>query len=444
MLYSYYMKINSKLLAGCLFLGCFVCAQAQVTLVKQDGDKLYLDTSTLNRYVQKGETFKIITSSEMLTNPKTGKQLGQIYHYSKEGKITEIQPLYAVGEIKNAPRFTIGQEAVIEPAPAQEQKTAPAAVQPAPQAQPLSNKKINRPFTLEQTIISLSAADVTGEGKENLITLSDKGLVTVWNTDAQHPAPLFTWQLKNKTGVTLSAADVKNTGRAQIFVTVYNSAKETISTTVLELTDNQLTEKETLPYFTKELGCGKQKQIWVQRPFVLGATPGTAHPLVYDGKRFKTADQRLNTQRNWLTGVNLYPDTADNSLLYTAANGRIRLITTQGKRVESKDLFAAAPNRVKYKQDIIKFYPSVQVYKTEGGPTVAAVENISKLGLLSNTFGSYQNSKIHFMRLEKGRLAQTDSVELDGFVYDTACTADKVLAAEVLPDGTSAVVEIFR
>lgn len=444
MLYSYYMKINSKLLAGCLFLGCFVCAQAQVTLVKQDGDKLYLDTSTLNRNVQKGETFKIITSSEMLTNPKTGKQLGQIYHYSKEGKITEIQPLYAVGEIKNAPGFTIGQEAVIEPAPAAEQKTAPA-VQPASQAQPLSNRKINRPFTLEQTIISLSAADVTGDGKENLITLSDKGLVTVWNTDTQTPAPLYTWQLKNKTGITLSAADVKHTGRTQIFVTAYHSAKENISTAVLELADNQLTETETLPYFTKELGCGKQKQIWVQRPFVLGTNPGTAHPLVYDGKRFKTAEQRLNTQRSWLTGVNLFTGSPqEEGLLYTAPNGRIRLITAKGKRVESKDLFAATPNRVKYKQDIIKFYPSVQVYKTEGGPAIAAVENISKLGLLSNTFGSYQNSKIHFMRLEKGRLAQTDSVELDGFVYDTACTADKVLTAEVLPDGTSAVVEIFR
>ncbi len=56
----------------------------------------------------------------------------------------------------------------------------------------------------------------------------------------------------------------------------------------------------------------------------------------------------------------------------------------------------------------------------------------------------YQSGKIHFLTFEKGRLQITDTVELDGFVYDTACADGAVLTAEILPDGQSSVVEIFN
>jgi hypothetical protein len=92
----------------------------------------------------------------------------------------------------------------------------------------------------------------------------------------------------------------------------------------------------------------------------------------------------------------------------------------------------------------VKFYPSLQVFGPAGDATVAAVENTSKLGLLSETFGQYQSGKIHFLTFEKGRLSLQDTVNLDGVVYDTACSDRAVLAAEVLPDGSSSVVEIFK
>ena len=75
--YHYYMKINLKLLAlPLLALFCFSYAQAQVTVVKQDGKKIYLDTSEYNRTVAVGDSFKVILSQEQLINPKTGKAYG--------------------------------------------------------------------------------------------------------------------------------------------------------------------------------------------------------------------------------------------------------------------------------------------------------------------------------------------------------------------------------
>ena len=123
MLYHYYMK-NKFLFMLTAFLFFSACLQAQVMVVRVDGNKVYLDTSVLNRNVQKGDLFKVILSAEKLTNPKTGKDLGLVYNYSQEGKIVEVQPLYAIGEVAADKRISVGQEVVLT-------ATAPAPQAPA-------------------------------------------------------------------------------------------------------------------------------------------------------------------------------------------------------------------------------------------------------------------------------------------------------------------------
>lgn len=452
MLYSYYMKIKQTTL---LFILCASAAPLwaqNATLVKQQGPVLYMDISALKKPVAKGDTFKIITGKETLINPKTGKNLGDIFTYSNPGTVTEVQKLYAVGNLNNAPQFAVGAEAVFEsaaPQVAPAQPAAPAAqvapVQPAaPAKKPVSNKaqKIYEP--VEQTVISISAGNVSAPGQ--FITLSQKGVVTVWNPSGDRLAAALQWQLpKTFTPITLSAVDVKETGSAQIFVTYYQAAREQISTAVLENQHNTLVQTHTLPWFVKELGCLPDKELWAQKPFVMGARPGSAREVDYKHGKFVLDDDRLNTRRNWLTGVNEYELEDDtDSFIYTVSNGALRAELKHKRSAESKDIFAGAPNRVKYKQDVLKFYPSVQVYGPDGAATLAAVENTAKIGVLSDMFGMYQSGKIHFLNLQKGRLTITDTVELDGYVYDTACTANAVLAAEVLPDGTSALREIFK
>lgn len=442
MLYSYYMKIKQTAL---LFILCASVAPLwaqNATLVKQQGHRLYMDTSTLKKPVHKGDTFKIITGQETLINPKTGKNLGDIFTYSDTGTLTEVQKLYAVGEIPNAPAFALGAEAVIESAA--QVAPAPSAAASSANKKPVSTKaqKIYEP--VEQTIISLSSGRISAP--QQVLTLSQSGVVSVWNPTGDQLALALQWQLpKTFTPITLSAVDVKETGSAQIFVTYYHAAREQISTAVLENQNNTLVQTHTLPWFVKELGCTPDKELWAQKPFVMGARPGNAREVDYKNGKFVLDDDRLNTRRNWLTGVNEYELEDDtDSFIYTASNGALRAELKHKRQAESKGIFAGAPNRVKYKQDVLKFYPSVQAYGPEGAATLAAVENTAKMGVLSDMFGMYQSGKIHFLTLQKGRLTITDTVELDGYVYDTACTANAVLAAEVLPDGTSSVREIFK
>lgn len=432
----YYMKINTAFLLSVLFFIPALCP-AQLTVVRVDGQKVYIDTSVLNRNVSKGETFKIILSSERLINPKTGKDLGPVFTYSPEGKITEVQPMYAVGELPKGTKAAVGLEAVLEPLAAEE----PAAkTVKAQDAKPSSVRKTTY-APVEQEIVSLSTAAVTAPETENIVTLSKKGQITVWTPAGDKLEQNLSFQIPaGKTPLTVSAYPAQNAQTADIFVTVYDASREKISTLVLSNQNGQLTQTDTLPYFVKELGCGAEKTLWAQKPFVSGAKPGNARKLAYQNGKFVLTGNTFNTGRNWLTGVNQ----ADGNLIITAQNGVIRRTSPDGKKAESKSLFASAPNRVKYKQEILKFYPSVQVFGPVDNRVYAAVENTAKLGLLSDTFGQYQSGKIHFMSFEKGRLNITDTAETDGFMYDTACSARAVLAAEVLPDGTSSVVEFFK
>lgn len=436
MVYMYYMKINTAFLLSVLFFIPALCP-AQLTVVRVDGQKVYIDTSVLNRSVSKGETFKIILSSERLINPKTGKDLGPLYTYSPEGKITEVQPMYTVGELPKGTKAAVGQEAVLEPLAAEEPAAKTVKTQ---DAKPSSVRKTTY-APVEQEIVSLSTAAVTAPEAENIITLSKKGQLTVWTPAGDKLEQNLSFQIPaGKTPLTVSAYLAQNAQTADIFVTVYDASREKISTLVLSNQNGRLTQTDTLPYFVKELGCGAEKTLWAQKPFVSGAKPGNARKLAYQNGKFVLTESTLNTGRNWLTGVN----EADGSLVITAQNGVIRRTSPDGKKAESKSLFASAPNRVKYKQEILKFYPSVQVFGPADNRVYAAVENTAKLGLLSDTFGQYQSGKIHFMSFEKGRLNITDTAETDGFMYDTACSARAVLAAEVLPDGTSSVVEFFK
>ncbi len=441
MVYNYYMKKFSAIL--CMLCCFFLAARAEMSVVRIDGNKIYLDTSDEKTALTKGTTFKVIVSSEKLTNPKTGKNLGDVYKYSAVGTITEVQPLYAVGELKNTTGVAVGKTAVLEEiktaVPAEEKTTQPKT--------PVSTRKKITYQPLEQTVISLTEADVTAHGAKNIITLSEQNHVTVYSRGANetlNEEMNFTLP-SGKKGVTVSAAPVK-AGLAQIFVTVYNPDQGQLSTLILENNNGKLETAATLPYFVKEIGCGGTKKIWGQRPFVLGLNPGNAREIVYEKQKFVPSGAQFNTRHNFLEGLNYYPveKAGQNNLITTAGNGTLRMILANGKRAESKDYFGSTPLRFQYKQQILKFYPSVQAFGEPGRVTLAAVENTTKLGLLSETFGSYQNGKIHFLDYEKGRLHVTDTVELDGVLYDTACTDTAILTAETLADGNSTVVEILK
>lgn len=433
------MKIKLFLLT---FFSLFALnATAQLTVVRVQNHQVYLDTSAAPQAVNKGDTFKVILSSEKLTNPKTGKELGLLYNYSEPGVITEVQPLYAIGKIPSEKGIEIGQEAVVEQA--QTTQTPNIKTQPEQPAAPEIQKISYEP--IEQEVVALTTGAVSAPNADNIITLCAKGKLTVWNRDGEKLQEVTSYQLPaGKMPLSVSAEKIRGNDTAEVFVSVYEEQLSRISTFVLAYENGKWTTLATLPYFVKETGCDK-KTVWMQRPFVLGARPGNARNIIYKDGKFTAGELQIGTRHNWLAGLNIFPTNKDEEkLIYTTPGGQIKLEPAKGKTSAYKDFSVGAPNRVKYKQEMVKFYPALQVLERQGCTQAAVVENTAKFGLLSGTFGQYSGGKIHFLAFEKGRLTPTQTVEMDGFMYDTACTPAALLTAEVLSDGNSAVVEILN
>lgn len=449
MLYHYYMKINLKLLVTGLFFFFFLTpANAQVIVVKQDGFKVFLDTSEYNRTVSVGDAFKVITSQEKLVNPKTGKELGLVNHYSAIGKIIEVQPLYAIGEMPEKTSFTVGQEVVFEATQAPAQTVSNAAASSSQLPAPISNRKQKTYPVLEREVISAVQTDAIPFPGEEIATLDIQGRVTLFTEEENTLKEMAVYKLpKGYTPITLSAKDLMDKGHDQLFVTFYKEQDQKIATFVFQIKDNEFVQIATLPYFVKELGCDSAKDIYAQKPFI-GATAkaGEVHELEYKNGRFRLEKDSFATRGHWLTGIAEYEiqNAETQNFVYTASNGRLRMRLSNGKYIDSTDLFGAAPNRVKYKQEIIPFYPSLQVYGPQGNATLAGIENTTKMGLLSEQFGQYSGGKIHFLQYENGSLRVQETVELDGFAYDTSCTQRGILVPQVLSSGQTVLTEIYR
>ncbi len=453
MLYHYYMKIFFKLLLCAAWAVVFSpCALAQVSIVKQDGVKIYLDISDFNRQVSVGDRFKIITSTEKLVNPKTGKELGDVYHYSPEGRIVEVQPLYAVGEMPHAAQYALGQEAVItlgEETPAV-QAPRPAGKKAEPNASPvstLSRRKIKKYPLLEREVVSAVQADFNALPGEEIALADLTGALQLYSPEgdglrlrAEHKLP------SGHKPLALSALDLTGTGQAQLFAVVYDENKNKISTRVYEISGQEFKLLATLPYFVKEMGCPGQKKLYAQKPFTGGTKAGDSRLLQYKDGKFRVGEEAFPTRGSWLSGMNFYPvqSAAQANVISTLKNGRIRLTLHNGKAAESPALFAEAANRVKYRQDVLAFYPSLQAYGPAGRATLAGVENVGKLGLLSKQFGQYSSSKLHFLTYENGVLDVQETLPLSGFVYDTSCTARGILVPQVVSGGQTILTEIYR
>lgn len=450
MLYHYYMKINLKLFAAGLFVLCFFPgAYAQVVVVKQEDKKVYLDISEYNRTVSIGNSFKVITSQEKLVNPKTGKDLGLLNYYSPVGKIIEVHDMYAIGELPTSTKVSIGQEALIEQAntPVTVPDSTPHAAAGAAAPATTSNRKVITYDAVERKLISAVQDDLTAHPGQEIAAVDTEGNIILYTVNGTSLQELAIYRLPSgMKPLTLSALDKMHTGHAQLFAAVYKEKDPKISTLVFDVQDAAFKKVAVLPYFVKELGCAEEKQLYAQRAFVHAARPGDAHELEYENGKFVLDDDHFATRGNWLVGTHQYSiqhKDADN-FIYTASNGRLRMRLKNGKYVDSPALFATAPNRVKYKQKIVSFYPSLQVYGPEGRATVAAIQNTAKLGLLSEQFGQYSGGKLHFLTFNNGVFSVQETLPLNGFAYDTNCTLRGILVPQVLSGEQTVLTEVYR
>lgn len=408
---------------------CFSVAQAfaqSALIVKQEGQKVYLDISDFKDKPRVNDTFSITFWGSELKNPKTGKVLGKVIERRLDGVINVVEELFAVGTVNGFNdeklegldaniKSTVGLPRIEQNTLNQERKST---IQLLWQSDPLESKAV-----------AVTAADIDGTGDSKLVlAYGDNNIKTyAWKDDKLVEEITLQFNPLYKI-LSLDSADLNGNGKAEIFVDYYDTTRERFAAAVYELEGEQFAEKATVRGLVKGIApYNKERALYVQEIKNISGRAQYLTPalFVYQDGAYK-AGAKLQAQKfNNIFGFNLgiFKELTNRpDIIYTQQNGRLRLqFERKGAYLNSPDGydFATTPTRLKFGNDMLRFYSSLALFNGEDGkPVVAGIVNEAKLGILSNAFGSYQRGKLVFLKWNGSSLEYFKESPLGGYAVD--------------------------
>lgn len=415
------MKKIFTLLAVLMF-SVVLFAQNDALVVKQEGLKVYLDTTELTFKVSKGDEFTITRWGEEIKNPKTGKVLGKDIDSRAKGKIESVEKNYAVGLLE-APFEAKNLTAVFNKSDttAITQKDS-SNKQSADDLAPIWQSEV-----IDGQVRASAAGDLDGDGLNDLILAFEDNTIKVYSFKENVLKEEVSVQVNPlRRIISLDAADIKGTGRAQLFVSVLDNNSQRFNTLIFEGSENLLRQNGLISGVVKGIAPFNQKRrLYVQDITVLSGKTKLSAPyvLVYQDGVFKKGEKAKYTKFDNVYGFNFAPFKKEKeNLIYTAFNSRLRVqYDKKNSFVESpKDIdFGSTPTRVKFNREVLRMYSSLGLFgSVEGNILIAGIENQTKYGLLSETFGSYESAILYILKWNKGNFEKYTSAKIPGVVAD--------------------------
>ncbi len=415
------MKKIFTLLAVLMF-SVVLFAQNDALVVKQEGLKVYLDTTELTFKVSKGDRFTITRWGEEIKNPKTGKILGKDVDSRAKGKVESVEENYAIGQLET-PFDAKNLTAVFDKGNSLSQdSTKSLDKQNTDELAPLWQSDI-----LEGQIRAAASGDLNGDGLNDLIVAFEDNTIKVYSFKEN--------ALKEEVSVSvnplrriisLDSADLKGTGRAQLFVSVLDTNTQRFNTLIFEGGENILRQNGTISGIVKGIAPFNQsRKLYLQEVSILGGKTKFSSPylLVYEKDSFKKGEKAKYTKFDEIFGFNFAPFKKDkDNLIYTAFNSRLRVqYDKKNSFIESpSDIdFGSTPNRVKFNREVLRVYSSLGIFGSpQDNILIAAIENQTKYGILSETFGSYESAILYVLKWNKGNFEKYLSAKIPGVVSD--------------------------
>ena len=405
---------------------CFTVVQVfaqSALIVRQEGQKVYLDISDFKEKPQVNDTFNITFWGEELKNPKTGKVLGKTIDRRLSGTVTAVEELFAMGVVNGLKDEKLeGLEADIQKAPAaatqeKAQNNQDNKVQPLWQSAPLENKSI-----------AVTAADINGNGESELVLAYENNNILTYTLQDGKLVEGATLKISplNKI-IALDSADLNGNGHAEIFVNYFDTTRERFVTGVYELEGDKFAEKAQIKGVVRGIApYNKERTLYMQEIKNVSGSLKLLTPalLVYKDGVYKAGEKLKAYKFHNIFGFNLgnFKNADKQDIVYTQQSGRLRLqFEKKGAYLNSPDGydFATTPTRLKFNNDVMRFYSSLALFNAEDDkPVVAGIVNESKLGILADAFGSYHRGKVVFLKWNGSSLEYRDEAVLGGYAAD--------------------------
>ncbi len=406
------------LLSLTLFLSFAVLYAADFAYIaKQDGLTVYIDITELKTKPKKGDIFKLVEKEESLKNHK-GEDLGTVFTYGGVFTITEVQPKFAVGTLKEKYASKSAQKAVLF-----EEAAAPVVQPVTAEKADAKTPALFRSTPINDILISARMADVYGDGKK-LVALNEKNEIKVFSLEDKTFKEVETLRLpSSRKAFYLSAFDAKKSGADQLFIVVQDVKAETINTLVIEAKDGKLKQTQSLRWAVATADEPQGRKLYSQEIYKHnGLKTGPVRELLYNNK-FEVSKEKLPASAEAsvfaFLNFNVDEDNEKDTLL-TMPSGSLYMYPAEGKRVDfgSDYSFAAAPKRIVINNVFYKILPPIAAFNDGGKNTVVALENIPKIAILSDSFASFKGTKVRYFRYNEMAFEEVRVIELPAIAFD--------------------------
>lgn len=408
-----------KTLISLAFATLCLNASAQgADVVKQEGRKVYFDVSAMSRFPQEGDFFEITLPGTPIVNPKTGKTLGLEEGEKVSGKVVKAKELYAIGFLDKNTEVLGGNAQFVSKAAAGG-RTPLFLEGEFPQAGSL--KPLWQSSLPEGSPRFAAVCDFNGDGRNEIaLSFKEGNAVTLFSLDGERKlkeeARYKVSAVKNI--LALDCGDLKDSGKATLFVTVFNPPDGSFGVIPLDLEEGRLKAGKIFDGLVQGVApYNRPRVLYTQKIIKTDSQYRLSRParLEFKNKQY-SAGQELNVGGlNSVFGFNMADLTNDGILtpLYITANGKIRAAFDSPKDFSLKESgkdFARSPNTFIFNGAEQSLCTPLAVFKSgeEQSQFVAALQN-GKTG---------KGAALYFLKWLGANFAKYKIIALPAPVYD--------------------------
>jgi len=406
-------------LCSLLLAAAQVSAQSYGTVVKVDSSTVFIDITKASQPVS-GTPFSVFEQGEELVNPQTKQSLGKIMVFVASGSFSYSENAYAVGEL-NAVKRPVRPGYVakwsVEPPPV---KVVVSQAEPAKGASALWMAPLADFMTVGSAL-----GDVDGDGENELVLVSQDS-IRVYKLKEGKLELLASENMSATVRLmSVDCFDLKGAGRAQIFAVTSDDFRKTVDTRIYNFSSGKLAQESSVKWLVRGVYVNNgELKPYAQEIYPGGEfRPSNVRELVYKDGAYAAGDKVSVPRVEWLYGFSLYDFDAKRDGLeavYITEGGKLRVqFQKKNARFDSDGDYSRTPNRLRFGDVAFKLYPRVPVLASQGGAVTAVFANVPKIGMLSDTFGSYKDSDMEFLSWDGFTLVRRgEPVRVGGVVCD--------------------------